>query len=617
MDFEGDAVRAAARLLLRGVRPRERRDICDWAEATVDMGVDATAGRSGLIRLYPYQREILRAIDDPQVQEVSIMAGQRLGKSQCWRLAALKRIHDGGCVGLVVYPSLELGRKTNEDTLRPMLSLLPEAAADLERRGNVRADGYHIPSTGSVLYFLGGGSQVISHTANFCVLDECDFVQLANMDEEGRNMSQVKALRLRMQSYERRMLVECSSPSTAGGPINRAWEAGSRGVWHLRCLGCGGLSPCNRLAHYIDGARWGGLQWRKDERGAIIEESLRWVCPRCGREHVEAEAPRLAGEGEYVHAEPGNTRHRSYCVGALANPALWSWREIAQAQEDAATGGLDERKYLANTILGVPYRHAAPDDLADKLRGMRREIPSDIAARLSGVFAGVDQQASELAGAKYYVSVVRGWDEAGNSWLLSAGVDNTLADLERRLEATYHGQRVTLALIDYGGFNNDDDLTPYVRDHRNAWFYKGAGHKDLPAGATYAATQAANKLWLCNALHYQVRLLDAIYSPRRPTGHQWCLPPDPPEDYLAQVGNVRPNTRMAKDGNGQQYANWAAFGGARRDYFDAEKMAMAALDIACHELPAQGWRFGHLPRFAAVARLRALSRARKAAPDRR
>lgn len=608
------AVECALRLLLKGIRPQERLDICEWAEQTVDMGVDATAGRTGYITLYPYQREILRDIDDPHCREVTIMAGQRLGKSQCWRLALLKRIADGGCVGLVVYPSLELAKKTNEDTLRPLISLIPDAMSDLSRRGNVRVDSYHLPSLASVIYFLGGGSQVISQTANFAVMDECDFVDLANSDAEGRNMSQIKALRLRMQSYEHRMLVECSSPSTAGGPINRAWERGSQGVWHLRCLGCGGLTPCNRLALYMDGTKWGGLQWEKDENGRIRDSSIRWVCPKCGREHPESEAYALNDGGEFVHAFKGNTCHRSFCIGALANPRLWSWSEIAQAQEDAAAGGSDEKKFLANTILGIPYRHKVENDSSDlesKLRALRQDYPSDLGDRLSGVFAGVDQQMSELGGQKYYVAVIRGWDEYGNSWLLSAGVDNTLEDLERRLDAEYFGHRISLALLDYGGFNNDDDLLPYIRRHPNAWFYKGCGQKDLKPGEVYARSDAAPKLFLCNAIHWQVRLLDSIYSPRRPSGYQWILPPDPPVEYLQQMSNVRPNTHMGKDSTGMQYANWAAFGSARRDFFDAEKMALCALQIACREMPAHGWRRGHLPRFAAIERIRELARQKK------
>lgn len=613
--FTEAAVRAAGLQLLKGIRPREVEDICTWAEHSVDMGRLPTSSATGPLRLYPYQREILRACDSPGCQEVTIMAGQRLGKSQCWGIAGMKRIHDGGCIGLVVYPSLDMGKKNNEDNLRPLLMQLPEIAEDLTRRGNVRADGYHLPGSGSVLYFLGGGAQVISYTANWAVLDECDFVELGGTGEEGKNVSQIKALRLRMQSYERRMLIACSSPSTRAGVIWRAWEKGSQGVWNLRCQDCGKLSPCNRLAHYMDGVKWGGLQWQKDKDGRIVEDSIRWVCPHCGHEHAEEDARALADSGEYVHSFYTNKKHRSFCIGALANPRLWSWLEIAQAQEDAANGGIDEKRYLANTVLGMPYKHVKATEegeLLEKNKSRIADYPPDLAERLSGVFAGVDQQSSELAGRKYFVSVVRGWDEEGNSWLLSSGIDNSLAEVEARLEAVYFGQRVKLAFMDMGGFSVADDLAPYIRAHSRAWFYKGTGTKELD-GKPYRRSPTVEKLFLCNALYYQARLLDLMYSPRRAKGYGWWISPDANATYLQQLSNVRPNTRMLKNAAGELYANWAAFNGARRDFFDSEKMALAAMDVACHELAPQAWRFGHVPRFAALERIRELARARRLA----
>ena len=79
---------------------------------------------------------------------------------------------------------------------------------------------------------------------------------------------------------------------------------------------------------------YAGLQWRKTEAGAIIAESIRWICPTCGRSHAEPEAKEMASNGAYIpQGECGE--HLSYQCGALGNPWLWPWLQIAQAQEDA------------------------------------------------------------------------------------------------------------------------------------------------------------------------------------------------------------------------------------------------------------------------------------------
>ena len=64
------------------------------------------------------------------------------------------------------------------------------------------------------------------------------------------------------------------------------------------------------------------------------------------------------------------------------------------------------------------------------------DYPKDLDRKLVLVVAGIDRQASEIANSKYYVSVVRGFCDNGDSYLLSCGIDQTLADVENRINAT-------------------------------------------------------------------------------------------------------------------------------------------------------------------------------------
>lgn len=612
--FEEAAANFASRQLLKSMRPAIREDICAWTERSVDLSYDHTSSALGNVHLFPYQREPLTCCDDPNVQEVTVQASQRLGKSSIWKYALLKRVHDGGCSGLIIYPSMELAERTNQDTVLPLLATLPEASRDLATRGNKKRGSYHLPSLSSVIYFLGSGIQVTSQTANFAVLDECDFCSMDNADDEARNMSQLKAVRLRLQSFKRRMLIVCSSPSQYGGVVHQNWKRGSMGEWNLRCLHCGELSPVKQLAFFVDGSRWAGLQWQKDERGDVIEDSIRWICPHCGHAHTYDDAPAMNEQGCYVHQRPSNLLHRSFQVGTLAAPSIFTWREIAQAQEDATDA--DGKKYLCNTILGMPYRHQAASDASQQTieaanTNRRIEYPSDLSERISVVLAGVDVQSSELAGAKYYVAAVRGFCENGDSYLLSAGTDNSLDALAARLSATYYGHRVLLTLIDNGGFNSDEDVKPFVEAHPSVFWYKGTSSKII-GGKLYQPAPNARKLFLCSALGYQVKLLDLLYSPARASGYRWNLPLECDQEYFRQLCAVRPNTRMAKDGNGWAFANWATFGAdSRRDFFDCEKQILAALDIACDNIPHTAFTRGHIPTFVAKEKLMALARTRR------
>lgn len=592
--------------VIRGMIPVKTEPIIDWIQDNIDLRYDHTSSANGLIRLYPYQVEPLMYSEDPECREISLMWAPRLGKSSIWKFALLKRIHDGGCSGLIVYPSLDMAEKTNRDTVRPLLEVLPEAKADLAKRGNLLKDSYHIPSLRSVLYYMGGGSQIVSLTANFCVADEVDQIRLpdTNADDKdenkGRNIDQLQAIRIRMQTFKRRLMIVCSSPTIPNAPISKNFQQGSRGVWHLRCLGCGTLWPSNQLAYPLNGGKYAGLQWDKSAAGDIIPESIKWICPKCGREHTEAEAKLMNEQGEYVHSRPSYKLHRSYQCGALANPWLWSWLEIAQAQEDATSP--DGRKHLYNNILGKPVYAKKIDDTALSIEAAidakRTEYDADLQDRISIITMGVDQQKSELAGSKYFVWAIRAWDEEGNSYGIAAGTENTLHGLDARIKGNYYGHKISLCLIDQGGFNNADDLDHLIAENANAFYYKGTSGK-LLNDAMFMASKNERKLFLCNALGYQVKLLSFLYDPPRPSGYKWLLPNDPSPEYIKQITNVRPNTRMKAE-NGEAYANWTTTGtgsDCRRDFLDAEKMALAACDIACAYIDASHFVKGNKPLF--------------------
>lgn len=582
--------------------------IVEWVQSHVDLHYDLTSAASGLIELYPYQLEPLSASEDPQVREVTLMWCPRLGKSTIWKLSLLKRLHDGGLSGLIVYPNQALANKTNKDTVLPLLRSLPNLKADLAAIGGKTKDSYHMPSARSILYFVGGVAQIVSYTANWGALDEMDQLKLENTGEKGKNIDQRRALKLRMLTFPQRMMIGCSSPTTPGGMVNVAWKEGSRGVWHLRCLGCGALSPANQLAFPRPDGTFAGLQWEKTAAGDVDEGSIRWVCPACGRAHSYSEAPAMSRAGEYVHQNPENRSHRTFQAGALSNPWLWPWLEIAQAQENAVD--LEAKRALANNVKGVPYKHVREGDLSisipDVLEGKKAPYPHDLAARLSVVCAGIDQQASQLAAQKYYVYAIRGWDEDGNSWQLASGVANSTGELDALMEQRWHGLPVALALIDQGGFGDNAQTTdPFVNRHPNVLYYKGGSDTTLAlAGAPWKFSEGASGLVLVNAIHYQCKLLELLYGAPRKRGYAWTIPPTVPAAYLEQLASMQPNNRM-KDGNGQAFPYWGP-GNARHDYFDAEKMALAALDVACSAIPPARFRRGALPLFIRAEYLRAI-----------
>jgi len=593
--FEDAAGNFALRQVLRQIRPVEVEPIIPWLEKTVDMSLDKSAGVDGLYKPWPYQVEPIEEIENSEVHRITLAMGQRLGKSTVWRMGLLRRFSRGNCSALICYPTLDLGLKQNTTSVKPLLMSLPEVKKDFSMRGNVKVDSYISPSTSSICYFMGAGAPILSVTASFLVADEVDWIDLQSSGDDQKNTSNLKNIWLRGQTFKNRLMISVSSPTQYSGPIWKEWEDGSQGIWNNRCVHCGNLIPANKLAFWNDKAsRFDGLQWEKGDDGAIVLESIIFRCPYCGYEYHEEEARQMNAGGQYVHAR-NNRSHRSFQCGAMGNLTLWSFAEMAQWQEDAGIG-VDAKKFFHNSVLGMPFRFAKDDnDVTIEDANRRRQVayPDDLETQLSVVCAGVDVQKDELAGQKYYVVAIRGWTEDGSSYLLWGGTAQTLDDLALRLSDTYHGHRVSFTLIDHGGFDNSQDVTPFVRNHKNVYYWKGTSAKQID-DRDWKLSENEPKLVLCNAIGWQVRLLDLLYSPPRPVGYRWYLPMDVGTEYFGQLCAVRVNGRLKYE-NQETYANWSANG--RRDAFDAEKMALCAVDFFCSNANATAFRKGHKPKY--------------------
>jgi len=577
---------------LKSARPRKKQDIIDFAQG-IDLSYDVTSSAIGKMVLRPYQIEPLRESDNPDCQQVSLMWSQRLGKSTIARISMMKRIADGeGFSGLMVMPSEVMASRAMDDTVKPLLCRIPSVRQDWSVRGNVKKDGIHLPSSNAVLYVLGASNQIIGYTASWTYMDEIDFAQTVQQEAEQKNMDNIKALRLRMRTFQRRMMILCSSPTTAGGAINVEWKAGSQGVWHWRCLHCGELSPTDKFAFFHEDG-WRGLQWSKDSNGIIIPESVVWICPHCGHVHHEGDARAMNQNGCYVHAKPSQTLHRSFQAGALAaSPDLWTWKELAECQENAIDA--DGKKFLYNTCFSRPYVHRKEGDasIEDTIKAKMTAYPEDIGKRISIVIGSADQQASLEGKHKYFTAVVRAYCDDGSSYLMASQTCNTLEELGAMMEKTYYGHRVALCLVDSGGFEIESDLLPYCKSKSYMFLYKGTSASKID-NKDWVQSETEKKLFLVSALTYQIRLLTEMYAT---TPNRWWLPLEPDQTYLQQIMAMKPNTRQTKDMNGMSFENWCT-ANERKDFWDTEKMNLCALDIACTYLPASVFPQGHKPSF--------------------
>jgi len=619
--------------ILDKIRPRKIEPIVDWAQKHVIFGVDTNVAKKGNLILRPYQIPILEAADNKEVREIVVSGVQQCGKSLLWKIITLYKAYNGGLSAIVIYPNEKEALESNRDTLEPLIRRIPSLAIDLNKPKCKTANSYHLTENNSIIYFQGGGTQVLSKTCNYAVMDEVDFHNLAGIGqgseasvingEETKNVDNIQALRARMATYrDSSLLYVSSTPTTANGMINRQWLNSSQGLYHLSCISCGYLTPCTQLAFNSKDGKLSGLQWEKSEDGVtVVEASIKYICPQCGFKHDYSQAEKMVELGKYVHKQKDNHRQVGFRFSALCAPEVHDWYKIATAQENNLT--VKDRQYFHNFILGKPFtagKYDLPKLSEQYITITKHAKPFPPEGIITSVFASVDVQGFG-SGGNYFVTVIRGFDEKGNSYLLYFGRCKDLNELTQVVDAKYMGLPVTIGCIDHGGFDHSKTaLLNWVLSRRNWYWAKGdTQHKEAQVRG-WSLSANVTKLILHNKYNYQVILLDAIYTRTTDSGdYYWSIPEglNVAEDmmsaegkaYITQIKAMQPRERKL---NGDSFENWLPNSTDRHDYWDAEQQICLLLDVVKRPPLPVIWAKGNMPLFLRKELINEINRAQTA-----
>lgn len=561
---------SVATALIEYLRP-VRWSLADWIEAHISHDVLVNSAGHGLVQLEPYQRPVVDAMDDPEVELVTEMAVPQSGKSAPWQFALVAHTALYGGPKLVTYQTEQDATDTADDVLTPLFRSLPGFGDEMKRQGTYRRqDGCYHFATAS-LYMVGAGTPVVSKPCQWVIGDEVDYWQQGSKDTAATNdraeLDNVANLDDRTRTYRGRgrKRILCCTPSTSSGIIYREYAKGTQEVWNLRCVYCGALTPSYAFE---------ALRWVKDDEGEPIEASVRWRCPECKRDHTEAQAHALASKGQYVAGFPERRRHRSFTWSALACPRAIGWGEVAQAITVAGRFPSRHNKielWSKYKGLAIP-RELARDSvtreaLTDKFRDkMVKETPT---GEVRFCLLTADTQRD---GWRW---IVRGYGDTGHSWLLGYGNAEEIEALGEEWDREWCGAKPVLAVIDEGG-HRKQEVSEWAAGRPMVYRYKGDNRKtafEFAGRLDFADKDASGdrrKLLIAREISYQAECLGGIYD----ASPHWWIPSDASDAYLSSLLEVRPprDTRELDD-----YTRWKA--SAKAHYFDCEKQALVGLDF--------------------------------------
>ena len=563
----------------------EHKDIIEWAEESIDLSDDVSAERKHVdFSLSPFLVEPLRQWEfSGRIREVAVCGIEQHGKTLLEAMGVTYSMEHKPCSMLCVYPSDDLAADVNRTKYLPIVKHIPALAAELARPRAARKDRYIFGA--STMFFQGAGVKVMSRSCKIRVLDEEDQYPVV------KNLDAVEDTRKRGRSYTESLLFRVCTPTEKTGSIWRAFLAGSRGWWTLRCKQCGELT--------MRSCDFSNFQFESefdDERGLYLVKpsSIRLICPACKHEHTEADKRWMNVNGEYVHEFPERKDLRpSFQFGALASQfPIMSWERIAEKiLECGKRSDIKAHYELDNSYKGLPYqpREISADDCRHLKEHFYRQDQLPQANEIEMVFIVSDTQDDFSPTGVFALDIYDNlwllqYDNITHLWLTEADRESiekstgeavhTVEDLLNG-EVTIHGEKIRpmFHVLDWRG-HRQKEIMEYAQVHKNAILYAGAGQRQLEP---FKSSQKRRRLFYVSASTYQKQLIWSLYRHRDKTGDYLYLPEDLDGKYQTEIVSVQPD-RTTK--NGHLPENWKPEHDAVHDAFDVLKMAFFARDLA-------------------------------------
>lgn len=571
-DLQADFA-AVWRALADGLRPDLPLTVSEWADR--HRVLDQSSAEPGPWRTdrTPYLREIMDTLGDDSVEEVVVMAGSQLGKSEALLNWIGWTIHNSPCPLLMVQPTVDDGEAFSKQRIAPMISASPDLSRLVaDPRSRDAGNTLNLKEfSGGALRIVGANapSKLKSTPIKRVALDEVDTYP-ADAGGEG---DPIKLARMRTSTFAARKIVLTSTPTTEGtSRIERAWLGSDQRRYFVPCPHCAEMQAL-KWTPTPDSP--GGLVW---DRGH--PETARYQCGCCGAMIDESCKGAMLAAGRWAPTCAGASV--GFHLSALYSPPGWmSWAALA-AEWEAATGNPEELKVFVNSRLAEVWRLG--DQTGVQTGALRSRAEVYRAAVPQGVdvlTAGVDVQDDRIE-----VEVV-GWGVGEESWSVASVVlpgDPSSGQVWQALSSvithdwsTEAGgtMRISATCVDTGGHHTQsvyDFCGP--RTPQRVWAIKGRAGP-LPAWPRKPSKGGKNKQPL--QIIGVDTLKDTVYARLRiaAAGPGYChFPATHPPAYYDQLTAERIVTTRYR---GRIRRQWVLPGGKRNEALDCRVYATAAL----------------------------------------
>ena len=318
-------------------KPPKKLSLSQWADNFAYLSAESSA-EGGRWRTLPYQKGIMDAITDPNVEQVTVMKSARVGYSKILNHIIGYHIHQDPCPIMVVQPTIDDATGYSKEEVSPMLrdtKCLHGLVSDPKSKdGSNTLLQKNFP--GGTLSLVGANSaRGFRRVSRRIVLfDEVDGYPLS----AGTEGDQIKLGIRRTEYYWNRKIVAGSTPTIKDfSRIERLFLQTNQMRYYVPC------PECNHMQYL----RWANMKWRDND-----PDTVAYGCESCGCLIPHSKKRWMVERGEWRATAPGNPKHVGFHIWAAYSyspNASWSnlVEEFLQSKNDP-----EQLKTWINTILG-------------------------------------------------------------------------------------------------------------------------------------------------------------------------------------------------------------------------------------------------------------------------
>ena len=410
------------------------------------------------------------ACSDPNIQEVVVMAGAQLGKTEAILNIIGYHIHHDPSPILVLQPTLDMAQAFSKDRVASGLIRSTPALRDKVKDPRSRDSGnttLHKVFPGGALTMVGANSAsgLASRPIRLVLCDEVDRYPTS----AGTEGDPIQLARKRSATFWNRKIVMVSTPTNKGASrIEEAFERSDQRRFHLPCKHC----------HHEQVMKWANVRWEDDP------DTAAYMCEGCGVLWSDSDRRWSIRNGTWIAAKPFNGI-AGFAINGLCSP----WTPLTDGVKDflAVRKNPEQLRVWTNTYLGETWEDAG-EQIDDYDLAERREVIETIPEDVMFLTCGTDVQDNRLE-----CSIV-GWGRDDESWVVEhvtlygdpstpqlwSALDSVIFKTYDTVDGRQIGIRATC--VDSGGhFTNS--VYQYCKKHtgRRVFAIKGVGGEGKPA----------------------------------------------------------------------------------------------------------------------------------------